>query len=257
MFVTDSFYVETLPYIKGICGSRFQNILLLSEPALINLAIPLGAVFVYLGLLVAIANFLSRVLPNDPELTRKVVHIGSGNVILLAWWFNISRSVIVSEAIIAAAIAITSYLIPILPSIESVGRKSFGTLFYALSMGILAACFWQNAPQYAVIGILTMAWGDGMAAIVGQRFGKHKYQVGDINKSWEGSLAMTTAAFAVTGAVLFTMEGNSWQIWTISLVVALISTIAEAFSKVGVDNLTVPLASGFLCCWGVRVLLLN
>ena len=40
-----------------------------------------------------------------------------------------------------------------------------------------------------------MAWGDGLAAIIGQRFGKHQYQIGTIKKSWEGSLAMTGAAF--------------------------------------------------------------
>ena len=107
---------------------------------------------IYLGILVLIAEVLSRSLGDDPELTRKIVHIGSGNVILLAWWLNISRSIIVSAAVIAAAISpITSYLVPILPSIESVGRKSFGTLFYAISMGVLTGCFWQDYPQYAVI----------------------------------------------------------------------------------------------------------
>jgi phytol kinase len=224
---------------------------------LVDLAIPLGAVFAYLGILVLVAEGLSRLLPNDPELTRKVVHIGSGNVILLAWWLDISRAVIVSAAIIAAAIAILSYLIPILPSIESVGRKSFGTLFYAISMGILAACFWLNTPQYAVIGILVMAWGDGMAAIIGQRFGRHKYQIGEVTKSWEGSLAMAGSALIVIGAILLVTAGNNWQTWTITVVVALAATIAEAFSKLGVDNLTVPLASGFLCFLGVQILLLN
>ena len=221
-----------------------------------SLAYPLGAVFIYLGILVVIAEALSR-LSDDPELTRKVVHIGSGNVILLAWWLDISRSVIVSAAIIAAAIAILSYIVPILPSIESVGRKSFGTLFYAISMGILAGCFWQNSPQYAVIGILVMAWGDGMAAIIGQRFGKHKYQIGQVSKSWEGSLAMAAAAAIVTGIILVVVEGNSWQTWTISIVVALTATILEAFSKLGLDNLTVPLASGFLCFFGIEALFLN
>jgi phytol kinase len=224
---------------------------------LVDLAIPLGAVFAYLGILVLVAEGLSRLLPNDPELTRKVVHIGSGNVILLAWWLDISQVVIVSAAIIAAAIAILSYLIPILPSIESVGRKSFGTLFYAISMGILAACFWLNTPQYAVIGILVMAWGDGMAAIIGQRFGRHKYQIGEVTKSWEGSLAMAGSALIVIGAILLVTAGNNWQTWTITVVVALAATIAEAFSKLGVDNLTVPLASGFLCFLGVQILLLN
>ncbi|MEY2831996.1 MAG: hypothetical protein RLZZ574_1254 [Cyanobacteriota bacterium] len=224
---------------------------------LVNLAVPLGAVFIYLALLVFVADVLSRLITNDPELTRKVVHIGSGNVILLAWWLNISRTVIVSAAFIAAAIAILSYLTPILPSIESVGRKSFGTLFYAISMGILAAYFWLDTPQYAVIGILVMAWGDGMAAIIGQRFGTHKYQVGAISKSWEGSYAMAGAALIVTVAVLLLVEGNNWQTWTIAVVVALVATVAEAFSKLGIDNLTVPLASGFLCFLGVQVLSLS
>ena len=191
---------------------------------LANFIYPLGAVFAYLAMLVILAEILSRFIADDPELTRKVVHIGSGNVILLAWWLNISRGVIVGAAIIAAIIALISYIIPILPSIESVGRKSFGTLFYAISMGVLAACFWQDSPQYAVIGILVMAWGDGMAAIIGQRFGRHTYQVGQITKSWEGSLAMTGAASIVTGLILLFVQGNTWQTWTISLVVALVAT---------------------------------
>ena len=221
---------------------------------LANLAFPLCAVFAYLTLLVILAEALSRLLTNDPELSRKIVHIGSGNVILLAWWLNISRTVIVSAAIIAAAIALLSYIIPILPSIESVGRKSFGTLFYAISMGVLAASFWQDSPQYAVIGILVMAWGDGMAAIIGQRFGKHKYQVGQITKSWEGSLAMMIVALIVTSVILLSVGGNSWQIWLISAAVAVAATISEAFSKLGLDNLTVPLVSAFLCFFAIQIL---
>lgn len=229
--------------------------LLFNNHTFTTLAIPLGAVFLYLTILVVVAEALSKLLPNDPELTRKVVHIGSGNVILLAWWLDISRSVIVSAAIIAAAIAIISYLIPILPAIESVGRQSFGTLFYAISMGILSAYFWQTAPQYAVIGILVMAWGDGMAAILGQRFGKHKYQIGKITKSWEGSAAMAIAAWIVTIATLLAVEGNSWQVWITAVVIALIATVCEAFSKLGIDNLTVPLASGFFCFLAIEALL--
>ncbi|MEM6614508.1 MAG: diacylglycerol/polyprenol kinase family protein [Cyanobacteria bacterium P01_C01_bin.72] len=232
-----------------------SNLLLATNDIWGNLAYPLGLVFAYLAFLVLIAELISKIVRDDPELTRKIVHIGSGNVILLAWWLGISRSVIVSAAIIAAAIAIISYIIPILPAIESVGRQSFGTLFYAISMGILSAYFWQTTPQYAVIGILVMAWGDGMAAILGQRFGKHKYQIGKITKSWEGSAAMAISAWIVTIATLLAVEGNSWQVWTIAVVVALTATVCEAFSKLGIDNLTVPLASGFLCFLAVQALL--
>ena len=230
------------------------ELLLPVKNAVTAFAYPLLAVFAYLSILVIVADVLSRFIVDDPELTRKVVHIGSGNVILLAWWFNISAEFIVGAAIIAAAIALISYLIPILPSIESVGRKSFGTLFYAISIGVLAACFWQNTPQYTVIGILIMAWGDGMAAIIGQRFGKHIYQIRGITKSWEGSLAMTTAAFVVTQLVLLSVLDNSWQIWLISFLVAIIATVLEAFSILGIDNLTVPLGSGFLVFLCVQAL---
>ena len=228
-----------------------------SDNTIFNFIYPLGAVFIYLGGLVILAEVLSRFLTGDPELTRKVVHIGSGNVILLAWWLDIPSRIIISAAIVAAAIAITSYIIPILPSIESVGRQSFGTLFYAISIGVLAVCFWQDNPQYTVIGILVMAWGDGMAAIIGQRFGQHPYRIGQITKSWEGSLAMMVASLIVTASILVTTQSNSWQIWSVSLLVALVATILEAFSKLGIDNLTVPLCSGFLCFYCVQALSLS
>lgn len=227
----------------------------LSESAY-HLWYPLILVFLYLSFLVILAETLKRFITEDPELTRKIVHIGSGNVILLAWWLNISTIVIVAAAAIASIIALVSYFIPILPSINSVGRKSLGTLFYALSIGILAAWFWQDRPQYTAIGILVMAWGDGMAAIIGQRFGKHKYQIFDINKSWEGSLTMAVATFIVTSVILWTVEGVNWQIGVISLIIALVATSLEAFSKLGIDNLTVPLASA-ACCFACSQLLFN
>ncbi|MDJ0647255.1 MAG: SEC59/DGK1/VTE5 family protein [Xenococcaceae cyanobacterium MO_188.B19] len=216
---------------------------------------PLTIIFVYLVILVIISETLNRFINNDPELTRKVVHIGSGNVILLAWWLHIPGSIIVAAAVIASIIALTSYFLPILPSINSVGRKSLGTLFYAISIGILAQVFWQDYPQYTALGILVMAWGDGMAAIIGQRFGKHSYRVFDINKSWEGSLAMAFASFIVTSLILVLTQGNTPQTYSIAAIVAIIATALEAFSKLGIDNLTVPLGSASLCYFCSQVFL--
>lgn len=181
------------------------------------------------------------------ELTRKVVHIGTGNVILLAWWLNIPPILGISAAVIAGCIALISFFLPILPSINSVGRRSLGTFFYALSIGILIAWFWPlGQPQYAVIGILVMTWGDGMAAVIGQQFGKHPYQIWGNNKSWEGSLAMMLMSFLVTSWVLLTTVDNHGLVWLTGLLVAIMATSLETISKLGIDNLTVPLASAFL-----------
>ena len=214
---------------------------------MLNALYPLIIIFLYLVVLVTIAETLSRFITDDPELTRKVVHIGSGNVILLAWWLDISGWVIIAAAAIASIIAIASYLLPILPSINSIGRKSLGTLFYAISIGILTAIFWENNPQYTAIGILVMAWGDGMAAIIGQRWGAHQYQVLAMTKSWEGSLAMATSTYLVTSSILLFTLGNHWQTWLISAIAALAATSLEAFSKWGIDNLTVPLGTAIIC----------
>ncbi len=190
---------------------------------------------------------VKRFANDDPEIIRKIVHIGTGNVILLAWWLDIPAIVGITASIIASAVTLLSYRFPILPGINSVGRQSLGTFFYSVSFGILVAYFWYvQQPQYAALGILVMTWGDGLAALIGQRFGKHKYKVFGGQKSWEGSLTMTLVSYIVSSLIFLGVQGNIWQTWVISLIVAVVATGLEAVSFLGIDNLTVPLGSAAL-----------
>jgi phytol kinase len=207
----------------------------------------IAIVAVWVLFILAIAWGVNRLAHKDPEIVRKIVHIGTGNVILLAWWLNIPASIGITASILASALTLLSYRLPILPGINSVGRQSLGTFFYSVSFGILIACFWYlQQPQYAALGILIMTWGDGLAALIGQRFGKHKYKVFGVQKSWEGSLTMTLVSYLVSSLILLGVQGNIWQIWVISLIVAVVATALEAFSLLGIDNLTVPLGSAGL-----------
>lgn len=203
---------------------------------------------VWVCAIVLTAELLHRYTTTDPEKIRKVVHIGTGQVILLAWWLEIPAWVGITASILASTITLLSYKFPILPGINSVGRKSLGTFFYALSIGILVAWFWHiQQPQYAAIGILVMTWGDGLAALIGQKYGKHPYKIGGIQKSWEGSLTMALVSFLVTSLILLAVQGNIWQTYVVSIAVAFVATALETFSKLGVDNLTVPVGSAALC----------
>jgi phytol kinase len=216
--------------------------------SLSSLAYPLILIFLYLGVLIAIAEGLNRYTHIGAELTRKIVHIGSGQTLLFAWLCQIPLTVCLWASLVAGIIALASYFLPILPSINSVGRESLGTFCYAISIGILSQLFWQiDQPQYAVIGILIMAWGDGMAAIVGTRYGKNFYWVIGNKKSWEGSLTMMVMSFLVTSTILFISVGYQWQIWLIAFLVAILATALESYSKLGVDNLTVPVGSAIIC----------
>ncbi len=198
----------------------------------------------WLGAVSLLAAMVNRYTAADSEIVRKVVHIGTGNVILLAWLLHIPAWVGITASILASVVTLLSYKFPILPGINSIGRQSLGTFFYAVSIGLLIAWFWpMQQPHYAVLGVLVMTWGDGLAALVGQRFGRHPYQIWGMNKSWEGSLTLALVSYIVSSLIFLGVQGNVWQTWVISLAVAIVATSLEAFSKFGIDNLTVPLGS--------------
>ncbi len=225
--------VLTLSLLLDFRGSSLQT-----------LGYQIGIALIWLAIVALLAEAAKRFGKAENEVIRKVVHIGTGNVILIAWWLKIPLWVGVSASILFSAIALLSYYMPILPNINGIGRKSFGTFFYAVSIGVLVAWFWSiNLPQYAALGILVMTWGDGLAALIGKRFGRHVYKLWDMQKSWEGSLTMALVSYVVSLLILIGTIGNIWQVWLISLVVALVATGLEAFSKFGIDNLTVPIGS--------------
>jgi phytol kinase len=51
----------------------------------------------------------------------------------------------------------------------------------------------------------------------------------------------------VSSLILLLVIGNGWQTWLIATSVALLATVLEAFSKFGIDNLTVPIGSAIAC----------
>ena len=206
----------------------------------------------------AVVGGLSEVMRRtgaQPEITRKVVHIGAGHVILIAWWMSVPAWAGIAASGVFSGIALLSYRFPLLPGINSVGRKSLGTFFYALSIGLLILWFWPlQQPQYAAIGILTMTWGDGLAALVGQRFGQHPYQIWGEKKSWEGSLAMLGVSYIVGAAILLSVNGLAFENWVIAGASAVLATLLESVSKYGIDNLSVPIGAAAICYWLAQII---
>lgn len=196
------------------------------------------------------ASEIARRLGYSSEITRKIVHIGAGQVILLAWWLAVPAWAGIGASVLFSGVALLSYQLPLLPGINGVGRQSWGTFFYAISIGVLIAWFWPlQMPQYAVIGILTMTWGDGLAALIGQRFGQHPYQVWGEKKSWEGSLGMLLVSYCVCASVLWAVQGPVLATWLVAAVGAAIATALESASKYGIDNLSVPIGTAAVCFW--------
>lgn len=197
------------------------------------------------GLWLAIVGLVAWILYQrnaEPELVRKLVHIGTGNIILLAWGLALPAWMGIAAGLFFGGVALASYAKPFLPGINNIGRRSYGTFFYAISIGLLVGWFWNlGLPQYAALGVLTMTWGDGLAGLIGRRWGRHPYEIWGSRKSWEGTIAMAL----ISGAIALPLLGWSGLGLGLQIGVAAIVAIAaaglEACSTDGLDNLTVPI----------------
>ncbi|MEM9137588.1 MAG: diacylglycerol/polyprenol kinase family protein [Cyanobacteria bacterium P01_F01_bin.42] len=225
--------------------------LIQSFPAIQSWIPSLISVGLWLVFVLSLAEWVSRQANFDAEIPRKIVHIGTGNIILLAWWLQTPLELGLVASVLFCVVTLLSYRFPILPSVSGIGRRSWGTFFYALSIGLLIWLFWNRSlPQFTALGILIMTWGDGLAAVIGKRFGAHSYQLWDMQKSWEGSGTMFVVSLLISGGILFPIYGGSINaplLLTIALTVSAIATGLEAFSKYGLDNLTVPVGTALLC----------
>jgi len=235
----------TGPPLSTLCalGSGLDS---LPFGAYLNLpGVQVSIVIAWLGIVAIAALSAKRSFLATPEIVRKVVHIGTGNVILRAWWFQMPVWLGIGASAIFSGVTLAYYWLPILPMINGVGRRSWGTFFYAMSIGVLISVFWPlGQPQYAVIGILVMTWGDGMAALIGQRWGKHPLVLWGNAKSWEGTATMAAVSFGVAFAVLLGCQGPIGPTWGVACAIALVAAALEVVSQFGIDNLTVPLGSG-------------
>ena len=91
---------------------------------------------------------------------------------------------------------------------------------------------------------MPLTWGDALAAVLGKQCGRRHYTVLGATRSLEGSLAMFCASALATGLALALLGAEGAM--SVALVTALGTTLAEAISPWGLDNLTIPAAAAAL-----------
>ena len=105
-----------------------------------------------------------------------------------------------------------------------------------------------TAPPYAgALGVFIMGYGDGLAAVIGKRYGIMAYRIFGNTKSYVGSLTMLVVSFVVCAVILWAATPVFLgSILLQALILAVFATVVEAVSPFGLDNLTVPLLTFFL-----------
>ncbi len=217
---------------------------LFSEGDLLGLAGVYGYVFSVIILSWSLRNRISN--------ARKLVHVLTGGIVFF-WWLFDSRWVMAG----LAAFPFVPLLILATPKspvaalregplgmTSSLGHP-YGLVLYAVSWTLIAFFLFDDLFA-ASIAIAVMSFGDGMACVVGERFGRLRYSP---DKTLEGSLAMLAAAVAsilVLAWFYFDVIDYSgstapYFLLPFALAIAGLATLFEAFLPGSVDNLVVPL----------------
>lgn len=208
--------------------------------------IALVASYVYVFAVILVGEALGRVVfHGSSSFSRKFVHIGVGMWVLGTVALFKSWQMAVIPPLTFILVNYISYRRDIFKGMESKDKRNLGTVYFPISFALIIAAFWTK-PAVVVAGMMPMVWGDALAAIVGERWGKHRNFLFADAKSREGSAAMFLASFASVLIVLLAAGIAGTTALYASLLVALVAMIVEALTPWGIDNLTVPLLSALL-----------
>jgi uncharacterized protein (TIGR00297 family) len=189
------------------------------------------------------------------EIRRKAVHMGSGSIAFAMRFLGPLGSL----AGALGAVIFNVFLLPrlggraLLRSGEVDRGRSIGILLYPVAVTTLILVFWRRLEIAAAMwGVL--AFGDGMASIVGMSMGRAKLPWNP-RKSWAGTFgywAFGSAAAAVL--LLWTAPGR----YDVSFAVAIaagataFAALLESLPQGLDDNLGVPLVTG-IALWGLSL----
>ena len=176
------------------------------------------------------------------EVSRKFVHISSAILSCSFPFFFDSHWWVMAICFSFLVLLYLSVKFNFLKSINSVERKTFGSILYPIAIYI---CFILNQFleknngqfQFYFASVLILGISDPLAAIVGGKYPIFRFQKIAAGKSLGGSLAFFIATFIISFSLLH-LDNKI----IICLAVSLLSTFAELLSSNGFDNLFVPLS---------------
>ena len=207
-------------------------------------------VLFFILLLIGFSELVRKRLDWSPEINRKIIHVFVGTIILFCPFVFTSKIPLQVLAIIFIVVNFVTLITGKLPGIHSIKRKSYGTVFFPISVLILVT-FWWDRPASFIIPILLMTYADTLAAVIGERSKTSEIYIGwRDEKTIQGSIVMFLVSTVLVGfgisLITQLVGGIAPELKTIiplSIFVGAIATTAEGISFKGSDNLTVPIST--------------
>jgi phytol kinase len=207
----------------------------------------IALVLVALGGLMPTVKALQRRGVVEAETARKIVHLGMGMVCLtFPWVFREIWPVWVLA--VMAGVALTALRsVPLLRReiggvLHDVNRASMGEIYFPLGVALVFTLS-RGEPLLFVIPVALLTFADAAGALVGTRWGRHRFATLEGEKSVEGSLAVGITGFLCSAGPLL-LAHHDWRASiVIGAAIGLFSLILEAISWHGLDNIFLPLAA--------------
>ncbi len=200
-------------------------------------------ILIYIFIIFLISIIYKRFKPNNKELLRKIIHIGIGPLIPFAKILDIDQNSALYFTGLVSTLTFINYQSKLFPTIEDIDRKSYGTLFYCISLFILIYLYWDKDPTSLIAGFFIMTFGDGFAGLIGKNLRSKSWTLFNQKKSFYGTMTM----YITSLIIVFVLSYYQQYSFNLNLfTIAFISTFLEQFSIFGIDNLIVPIAAAFL-----------
>ena len=198
------------------------------------------------GLLTILGQFLYQTNYIDGEYARKFIHMLSA-LWIASWRFFLPWELVNLMAALLGIGVIIARRLSLLDAVFKVDRPTKGEISYAVAIGLSAIFF--RAPELFALCIINLGFADGLAAIVGTKYGSGKHKVLGMTKSYSGSFACFVFAVASgLGFYIFATDTNVLQLGVALHVLAAAAAItaAELVGYKGFDNISIPVITGIL-----------
>ena len=179
------------------------------------------------------------------ECVRKSIHLSSALIVVFArFWFKPTIAGLICVTVlysVSEVLRMHNHNLPFIAKItrcaarpRDKGRFVLGPV--TLACGVLAALL-LFPLHTAQIAIFALAFGDGLASLIGKRFGKRHLHIAK-DKTVAGSVTCFVAVFLSSFAV-------SCSFWK-SLILAAAAALIEMLPLKDYDNILIPIAIGYL-----------
>lgn len=179
------------------------------------------------------------------EIFRKIIHLGTAFIPLLLnhfyWPVEILLILAAAGFTLSEILRLNGINVPVVSQITSVAARKRDEGKFVLGpvtlvIGIVVTSLLFDETCYT-IGILSLAFGDGLASLSGKLFGRLHIPFTE-EKTVAGSLACFIAIFCCS----YFVSCNA----AVSLMIALVGMAIEVFPLKDFDNILIPIILGFV-----------